>query len=59
MPLLILLPRLYLSSCTAPTTAFASTATEKANKGEGTSAGSWMQGTNQRALISWKAGAFV
>ena len=31
---------------------------EKANKGEGTPAGCLMQGANQNALISWKAGAF-
>ena len=55
---LILLPRLCSSSPTAPTTPVASNATERANTGEGTPAGCLMQGANQNALISWKAGAF-
>lgn len=43
----------------APPTPVVSTATEKANKEEETPAGFWMQGANQRALFSRKAGAFV
>lgn len=43
----------------APTASLASTATEKANKGEGTPAASGAQGANHGALTSRQAGAFV
>lgn len=43
----------------APTASLASTATEKANKGEGTPAASWTQGANHRALPSRQAGPSV